>query len=434
MLNKRNRETILFLLVFLCVLIGVILVDLSNFGGISMGAVFFIGILFLLFLAAHLSCRFFLPNADYFFLPSAFFLVSLGTIMIYRLKPDLVWLQLLWVGLSILATMLVLIFFGGKNYRLIKNYKYVCALTGVVLLLLPAFLGREIHGAKLWLRIGSLSFQPAEVAKILIIIFLAAYLKEKSELLSTVTRRVGKIGVPDLKHFGPLLVMWAVSLIILIFEKDLGSSLLFFGTFLAILYVATGRVAYIIAGGALFVVGATACYGFFPHVQTRIDIWLNPWLDANGKGYQIAQSLFAIASGGISGSGLGQGFPLHIPAVHTDFIFSAICEELGFLGGVAVSVVYLLIAYRGLKVGLQTEDIFGKLLAVGLTSIFAIQSWVIMAGVTRLIPLTGITLPFMSYGGSSMLSNFILLGFLLSISAETSSENNELLEGVINDE
>ena len=432
--NKRNREIGLLLLVFLCASIGAILVDISDVGGVSLGAIFLVGILFLLFLAAHLSCRFFLPKADYSFLPCAFLLVSLGTIMIYRLKPSLIWLQLLWVGIGILAITFVLILFGGKNYRLLENYKYICVLTGISLLLSPVFFGKEIYGAKLWLIIGPLSFQPAEIAKLLIIIFLAAYLKEKSELLSTATRRVGKIDVPDLKHFGPLLVMWVISLVILVLEKDLGSSLLFFGTFLAMLYVATGRTAYVIAGGALFFAGAAACYGIFPHVQTRIDIWLNPWFDVTGKGYQIVQSLFAIASGGISGSGLGRGFPFHIPAVHTDFIFSAICEELGLLGGVAVASVYLLIVYRGLKVGLQTEDVFGKLLAVGLTSVFAIQSWVIMAGVTKLIPLTGITLPFMSYGGSSILSNFILLGLLLSISAEAPSVSSGSPEDVISDE
>jgi len=423
--KKRGKETLLFLLVFLLAAVGTILVDLPDVAGASIGALLLTGILFLLFLAAYLAYRLFLPEADYFLLPCVFFLVSLGTIMIYRLKPGLVWLQLLWVGIGILALTFTLILFGKKNYRFLENYKYICALIGIILLLSPVFFGKEIGGAKLWLRIGPISFQPAEIAKLFIIIFLAAYLKDKSELLSTATRKLRGISIPDPKHFGPLLVMWGISLAILVLEKDLGTSLLFFGVFLAMLYVATGRGAYVVAGTTLFIFGATACYKVFPHVQTRINIWLNPWSDIAGKGYQIVQSLFAIASGGLSGSGLSLGYPFHIPAVHTDFIFSAICEELGFLGGVAVILTYLLIVYRGLKIGLRTDDKFGKLLAVGLTSVFAIQSWVIMAGVTKLIPLTGITLPFMSYGGSSILSNFILLGFLLSISGNISSSNDK---------
>jgi len=420
LLNNRIRESSLLLLVFLFAIIGAILVDLSDVSGVSLGAIFLAGILSLLILAAHLANRFFLKEADYSLLPCAFLLASFGAIMIYRLKPSLVWFQLVWVGIGILTMTFTLVFFGGKNYRVLENYKYICALTGVVLLLSPIFFGREIYGAKLWLRVGPFSFQPAEIAKLLVIIFLAAYLKEKSELLSTSTRKLRNMVVPDIKHFGPLLIMWAISLAILVLEKDLGSSLLFFGTFLVMLYVATGRIAYVAVGIALFTVGGAACYGIFPHIQTRVDIWLNPWLDATGRGYQIVQSLFAIASGGVSGTGIGLGYPSHIPAVHTDFIFSAICEELGFLGGAAVILTYLLVTYRGLKIGLQARDDFGKLLAVGLTSAFAIQSWIIMAGVTKLAPLTGITLPFMSYGGSSILSNFILLGLLLSISAESS--------------
>jgi cell division protein FtsW len=306
--------------------------------------------------------------------------------------------------------------FLAKNYTRLKDYKYVFALVGLVLLIAPMLAGTEKYGARLWLNIGGVSFQPSEIAKILMVIFLAAYLEEKRELLAIANKKLLGIWLPPFKHFGPLLLMWLISLAILIFEKDLGSSLLFFGIFLSMIYIATGRRIYIISGIILFLLGATTCYYLFAHVQIRIDIWLNPWVDVAGKGYQIAQSLFAIASGDLAGTGLGRGFPTYIPAVHTDFIFSALAEEMGFMGGLAVITAYLLFICRGFRIALTSKDEFGKLLAAGLASAFALQVFIIIGGVTKLIPLTGITLPFMSYGGSSILANFVLLALFLAIS------------------
>ncbi|MDI6799450.1 MAG: FtsW/RodA/SpoVE family cell cycle protein [Actinomycetota bacterium] len=416
-MRARNVEARLLILVVAFTFVGTISLDLATHGFISPGSLLFTSIFLLLAVASHMACRFFAPRADYFMLPLALALTSLGTLAIYRLKPGLVWIQLLWAGVGILAMTLTLLFFERVPYRELENYKYVFALISIMLLLSPAFFGREIYGAKLWLRLGPLSFQPAEIAKLCIIVFLAAYLKDRGELLSLAKRKVKGVEIPDIKHFGPLIMMWLISLVILILEKDLGSSLLFFGTFLAMIYVATGRPAYIITGALLFAAGAIFCYFIFTHIQTRVDIWLNPWTDPDGKGYQIVQSLFAVSSGSVFGSGLGNGYPSLIPAVHTDFIFSALAEELGLLGGVAVVLTYMLMAYRGFKISLRARDDFGKYLAFGLITIFSLQACIIMAGTTKLIPLTGITLPFMSYGGSSILSNFILLGLLLVISA-----------------
>lgn len=396
--------------------VGAVSLDLSSHGSVRMGSVLFSAVFALLAGAAHLACRLFAEKSDYSLLPLALALTSLGTLAIYRLRPDKVWTQLLWAGIGILAMTLTFALLEKRPYRELEKYKYLFALLAITLLLSPAFFGREIYGAKLWLRLGPFSFQPAEIAKICMIIFLAAYLKEKGELLAVAKRKVGPLMLPDIKHFGPLLLMWAISLVILVLEKDLGSSLLFFGTFLAMVYVATGRPAYVVTGALLFLIGAAVCYFLFTHIRTRVDIWLNPWTDPEDTGFQIVQSLFAISSGRIFGAGLGNGYPTLIPAVHTDFIFSALAEELGLLGGVAIVLTYALMAYRGFKISLKAKDDFGKHLAFGLVAIFSFQAWIIMAGTTKLIPLTGITLPFMSYGGSSILSNFILLALLLAIS------------------
>ena len=397
------------------VFLGLTLVKLPDTKTIKPETLALAGGLFLLFLLFYFAVRWLLPDSDPLLVPLTSFLGGLGLIMIYRLKPELIASQVLWVALGVAAAILVCWLF--KRYQVLQNYKYISATIGLILLLAPATqLGYERYGAKLWLKIGSLSFQPSEIAKILIIIFLAAYLNEKRELLATATRRVLGMWMPHFKYFGPLITMWLISLLILVYEKDLGSSLLFFGVFLAMIYIATERFIYVLSGSGLFLAGAYLCYRFYHHVQVRINIWLNPWRDPGGQGYQITQSLFAIASGGITGVGLSLGFPTKIPAVHTDFVFSAICEELGLIGGVAIIIAYLFFTYRGLKIALATSDGFGKLLAAGLATAFGLQSFVIIGGVTKLIPLTGVTLPFMSYGGSSILSNFILVGLLLVIS------------------
>lgn len=363
------------------------------------------------FVAAHVAVRILAPAADPVLLPVTALLTGTGLAFISRLKPDLAASQVAWVAVGVVAMVLTLV--AVPSLERLARYKYTVMLAGLVLLLLPAFVGVEINGAKLWLRVAGYSFQPAEVAKILIVLFLAAYLAEFREVLSISTARVAGIWLPPARQLGPLLAMWAVSLLVLVMEKDLGSSLLFFGLFLIIVYVATGRIAYVLAGLGLFALGASAAWALFGHVQTRVAIWLDPFADAAGRGYQLVQSLFALSAGGVLGTGVGKGFPLRIPYVETDFIFSAIAEEIGMLGGVALLLAYLVFCMRGLATAARARSDMAAFTAAGLTGVFALQTFVIVGGVTRLIPLTGITLPFVSYGGSSILANFILLGLLL---------------------
>jgi peptidoglycan glycosyltransferase len=312
----------------------------------------------------------------------------------------------------------------------LARYKYTTALAGIGLLLLPALVGVEVNGAKLWLRFAGFSFQPAEIAKILIVLFLAAYLAENREVLSVATRRSFGVWIPPAKHFGPLLLMWAVSLIVLVVEKDLGSSLLFFGVFLVMLYAATGRPGYVAVGLGLFGIGAAGAYLAFGHVQQRVSIWLDPFADVAGRGYQLVQSLFALAAGRVLGVGIGNGLPGRIPFVETDFIFTAIAEELGLLGGAALILAYLAFCLRGLATASRARSDVAALAAAGLVATFGLQAFVIIGGVTRLIPLTGITLPFVSYGGSSILSNFILLGLLMRAGdAGTGSDTEIVVSG-----
>lgn len=376
-----------------------------------------------IYFAMHIALRFLAPLADPLLLPIVAALTSVGLVMINRLDQKASHVQLIWLLVGALGFILVLIFM--RNYEWLASYKYSIGVLALVFLAIPMVFGTEVNGAKLWLHIGPLHFQPSEIAKILLVIFLAAFFAEKHELLSISTHRVLGINVPELKYFVPLLIMWGVSILMMIFQKDLGSSLLFFGIFICMLFVATGRKSYVFVGVAMFVLGAFICYLAFAHVQLRVLTWLHPLDPATlpNKSYQISQSLFALSAGGLSGSGLGLGHPLFIPSVTTDTIFAAIGEELGLFGAVSVIVMYILFVARGLKLALTQRDDLSKLLTVGLISVVAIQSFIIMGGVTRLIPLTGITLPFVSYGGSSLLANFILLGLILVISHRGASTN-----------
>lgn len=377
----------------------------------------------MVFLVLHVVLRVALPGADGVILPLAAGLTFIGVVMIERLDPGLALDQLIWIAVAGAAFVMVVLFIRG--YESLAHYKYTLGVAALLLLASTMLLGKEVNGARLWLKIGPLNFQPAELAKVLLVIFLAAFFAEKHELLSISTHRVAGVPVPEIKYFVPLLVMWGVSVLMMIFQKDLGSSLLFFGIFICMLYAATARKSYVIAGVAMFLLGAYVCYLSFAHVQLRVLTWLNPFnpMTIENQSYQISQSLFALSSGGVSGSGLGLGYPKFIPSVTTDFIFSAVGEELGLLGAVAVVLMYVMLVARGIKVAILHRDDFGKLLAVGLTSVIALQAFIIMGGVTRLIPLTGITLPFMSYGGSSLLANFILLGLLLVLSHRGATTN-----------
>lgn len=387
------------------------------------------------YIAAHVLVRRFAKQADPLVLPLVAILNAVGLAAVYRLdsRPDGFGpAQVTWtvVGLVFfLGTLFVL-----RDYRILARYKYILGFAGVFLLLLPMSpLGEEINGARLWLRFGGYSFQPGELAKVCLVVFFAAYLADRKELLSIATRRLGPMHLPDLKHFGPLLVMWGVSLAVMFYEKDLGSSLLFFSIFLVMLYIATARLAYMAFGMMLFAAGALIGYQLFPHVQDRVTTWLNVFDPkiVQDEGFQLAQSLFAFATGGLFGTGLGEGRPDIIPEAHTDFVFSVVGEELGLLGTAAVLVCFMLLVARGLRIALNSRNDFGQLLASGLIAIFAIQTVIILAGVTRLLPLTGITLPFMSFGGSSILSNFILMAVVLRVSHQDATERDPAMTSEI---
>lgn len=411
---SKNHELFLILAISALGLLGAALVALGKGDALTTEPFTIMGTLIITLLALHIFLRVFLPHSHPLLLPSLTLILELGIIMIASLKPELVRAQLLWIILGVITAVVGTLLF--KNYHRLREYKYITALFGLALLLSPIFFGQERFGARLWLQIGSLSFQPAELSKILLTIFFAAYLYEKRELLSFAQRRFLGLSFPPIKYLGPILTMWLISLVLLIFERDLGSSFLFLSLFVTMIYGATGRSGYIMYGTLLFIAGASASYFLFGHVQVRIDTWVNPWNDLSGKGYQITQSLFAIVSGGISGTGLGKGHADLIPAVHTDFIFSAISEELGLAGALAVVTAYVLLLAGGLKTSLEARESFGKLLSLGLTTALGLQTLVILGGVTKLIPLTGITLPFMSYGGSSIVSNFFLISILASVS------------------
>lgn len=367
----------------------------------------------------HLLIRRLAPTADPVLFPAAAVLVGIGFVTIFRLDGELAAEQAAWLVIGFVAFAATLIFV--RDYRQLDAFTYTLGLAGIALLLLPIVpgLGQEINGARLWIRLGSLQFQPAELGKVLIVVFLASYLNRNKELLQVATAKIGPIHLPQPKHLGPVFLAWGLSLAVLFLEKDLGASLLYFAIFVVMLWIATGRGSYLVLGAILFVFGAFIAFQTFGHVEERVDVWLHalePQL-VHDEGYQLAQSEFAMATGGIGGVGLGQGQPQLIPAASTDFIFSAIGEELGLLGTTAVLLLALVLVARGLRIALQTSDGFGKLLATGLTAILALQTFIIVGGVTRLIPLTGITLPFVSYGGSSLLANFIILALLIRVSA-----------------
>ena len=383
------------------------------------GLVFAVG-----YLGAHLALRRFAPLADPVLLPVAGLLAGIGFAVIFRLDSDLATEQGAWlvVGLLVFVAVVALV----REHQNLDQFTYTLGLLGMVFLLLPIMPnlgpigGREVNGARLWFEIGPLTFQPAEVGKVLLVIFLASYLNAKKELLAIATRKLGPFQLPEPKHLGPLLVAWAVSLAILFLEKDLGSSLLFFAIFVVMLYVATARGTYLVAGLVLFAIGALAGWLAFAHVQFRVDLWLHA-LDevrvAEEGASQLAQSIFALSTGGTLGTGLGQGAPYLIPSASTDFIFSALGEELGLLGTVGILLLFFTLVVRGFRIAVRRDDGFGKLLAVGLSTSLAVQTFVIVGGVTRLIPLTGITLPFVSYGGSSLVANFALLALLARVSS-----------------
>jgi cell division protein FtsW (lipid II flippase) len=412
-LSARNRELLNLLVVGILTGLGFASVYIARSEVVSPQsltyAAFFLG----LYLVAHVVARVTVPHADPYLLPLAGFLTAVGLTEIYRLNPDDAFRQGLWVVIGV-ALFALTLFALRQDFRRLESYKYVIGFGALVLLVMPALpgIGREINGARLWVGRGEFQFQPGEFAKILMIVFLAGYLREKREVLAQ-----GR-----LKDFGPLLLIWGGAMAVLVQTNDLGSGLLYFGIFLAMLYAATGRFVFVAGGMALFLAGAAFVYQLVPRVQDRVSIWIDPWPHAQDEAYQLVQSLFAIAFGGFAGTGLGRGTFTNadggtlIPYLNTDFIYAALAHELGLVGIAAVLLVYMLFVSRGFRIAMLSQDGFSKLLAAGLTFSFALQTFIIVGGVLRLIPLTGITLPFVSYGGSSLLANFVLLAGLLLVS------------------
>lgn len=417
--ERRTTELGLLVLAGVAIAGAYVLASLGSSAQLPVNLVPFLVIVLALFLGAHLALRRLAPDADPILLPIAALLNGLGYVVIAGLDQDLAGLQSLWTGVGVAAFVATLIVV--RRVRDLERYRYTFLFVGLALLVLPFVpgIGQEQFGARIWVQAGPASFQPGEVTKLVLAVFFAAYLVDKRELLRTGSRRLGPIQLPDPKYLGPVMLAWGVSLVVMIAQKDLGTSLLFFGLFVVLLWVATERPAWLAVGVVLFAVGAFFSFQQFAHVQQRVDIWLDPWQDPSGDGYQIVQAAFAMAFGGLTGTGLGLGGQVRIPLAESDMIFASIGEQLGLAGSTLVLVAFVLMVGTGLRIALRTTQPFEKLLAVGLTTLLGLQAFIIIGGVTRLLPLTGITLPFVSYGGSSLVANYVLVALLLRISDES---------------
>jgi cell division protein FtsW (lipid II flippase) len=385
----------------------------------------------LMFGLAHVALRRLAPYADPLILPCVALLNGLGIALIHRLDLAAAdkarqtgrpvpggdaHLQLVWTAIGIAAFVMVLLLV--RDHTRLQRYAYTAAAAGLVALMLPALpgLGATINGARLWVRVGPMTVQPSEIAKVLLMLFFASYLVAKRDVLSLASTRVLGVDLPRARDLGPILLAWAASIAVLVRERDLGSSLLFFGIFVVMLYVATERTSWLLLGLGMFLLSSFAAYHLFGHVHARVDTWLHPFSDASGSGYQLVQGLFGMGTGGLLGTGLGQGAPGTVPFAKTDFILAALGEEMGLAGVMAVLVVFAIIVERGLRTSLLCRDAFGKLLAGGLAFSLCLQVFVIAGGVLGLIPLTGVTLPWLSYGGSSIVTNYVLVAVLLRTS------------------
>ena len=353
-------------------------------------------------------------GTDLTLFPAAMLLASLGLIMIGRLKPALFLTQMRWLLLGLIVY-LFLVFLGERVLRLL-SYPYLLGVFCLLLLCSALFFGTEIGGSRNWIVFGPFAVQPSEFGKIVIIMFLAAYLTEHREVLTLPRHRLLWLKLPVLRFIAPLLFIWGIAILMFVVQRDLGSALLFFGIAVSMTYMATGRKSYVALAFAFFLGAAALSYSFFSHVRVRFNIWLDPWSDPSGSAYQVVQSLFALGSGGVWGAGFAHGHPNLIPEVHTDFIFAAIAEELGLLGSLGVMLVFALFFYRAIRIALACREETRILLAAGIAVVFLLQAFIIIAGVTKFLPLTGITLPFVSYGGSSMIASFMLLGILTVLS------------------
>ncbi len=431
-MTRRNVELLLLIVAAPLVIIMFAMMVLSGAGseeGLHALSFNTLGVpigIFVAFLLAHFAIRKLAPNADPALLPITFALSGIGIAFVTRLAPAAATRQLVWMFAGV-AALVVILLLVRKLDRL-SNYKYTLMIVGVLLLLSPMLpvIGNEINGSRLWLNIGGFSFQPGELAKIFIVLFLAAYLAQNREMLSVFTWRIGPVNLPSLQTLLPLIVMWALAFLIVVLEKDLGSALVLFLMFIVMLYFATGKKFYVVAGLVLAAVAAVVLFFMFGHVQQRVDIWLDPFADAQGSGYQIVQSLYSLADGGLFGIGIGRGMADMIPYAESDFIFSAIGEEAGLLGAARALLLYPVFAIRGIYTAARAKSDFSSFVAVGVTSIVILQAFIIVGGITRLIPLTGITLPFISQGGSSLLAGFIIVGLLLRAGDEATGRESEL--------
>ena len=427
--NRRNSELMLLGFAALITTVALLIVEANQEQGLSWDlAQYTLGFL-ALFGAAHVAVRRFAPYADPLLLPVVALLNGLGLVMIHRLdlaegalgvdgpRGPSANQQMLWTLVGVVAFCLVVAFL--TDHRMLARYGYVCGLIGLVFLLIPAILPSSIseeNGAKIWIRFHGFSIQPAEISKILLLIFFASVLVAKRSLFTSAGKHILGMNLPRPRDLAPLLAAWIASVGVMVFEKDLGTSLLLYASFLVLVYIATDRISWVLLGLSLFAVGSVVAYHAFGHVRVRVETWLDPFADPDGAGYQMVQSLFSFATGGIFGTGLGNGQPETVPAASTDFIIAAVGEELGLVGLAGVLMLYTIVIVRGLRTAIAVRDSFGKLLAAGLAATLGLQLFIVVGGVTKLIPLTGLTTPWMSYGGSSLLANYVLLAILVRIS------------------
>jgi len=423
-IHFRKAELRLLLLLSLIYCVGIALIKMSHGEKLDISVMMTALPLLIAFWTTHTLLTISDSKTDEMLMPLFAFLSIIGHIEIYRLEPALAFKQVLFIlgGFALFNIW----YLKGFDYRIWEDYKYLVLFSGIAIQIAVMILGTEINGAKLWFRIGSINFQPVEVVKILVVVFLASYLKQKKEFITSHPKRW--LDSLSFKYLLPLIAILGCCELILVVQKDMGMALLLFGTFMCLFYIATERIGMIVCAFLLFLMSSYALIQKFPHVHVRFAVWLDPWQDPNGSGYQILQSLFALSAGGFWGTGLGMGSPTLIPAVHTDFVFAAIGEEMGFLGAMAVILAYLFLVHRIFKVSLQCHDEFGSLFAAGLGALLACQVFIITGGSIKFIPMTGITLPFISYGGSSVISNFFLMALVFQIAEQAGKKKSQLLQ------
>lgn len=402
----------------------VIITDLKVLGQISQN-LFIPGLAYIAtILVLHLIIRKKAPDADPLILPLAVLLNSLGIMMIYRIDLDenvISWgatsvRQIIWSVIAMVGAMLMLLFI--RNHRQLLRFTYISGITGIVLMLLPYVpgVGLEIAGARQWIQFFGFTLQPVELAKIALTIFFAGYLVRNRDALSMVGKKLGPILLPRARDLGPLLLIWLLAMSVLVFQRELGTSVLIFGLFLSLLYVATGRIGWVILGGSLFLGGGLLAARMLPYVNNRFENWLHPFGDPQGQSFQLVQGFFGMANGGITGTGLGAGYPMLTPLSQSDYIVPSLAEELGLTGVIAILLAYLLLISRGLRISFAVQDDFGKLFSLGLAFTLALQIFVVVGGVTGIIPLTGLTSPFLAAGGSSLLANWLIVALFILMS------------------